>query len=132
MPEKELSKLKKYINDRILCLKDKKFSGPQGERATYDEGHINGELLAFEQMLHEIEKRERFLRWAAEIDEVACELSYELEPDADAISIRIRQGLYEHIKAELQGYFHTSRDFKWRRARSVAAKYMYDRTGGGK
>lgn len=133
MPEKELSKLKKYVNERIECLNGKQFTGPQGEPATYDEGQINGELLAFQQVLHQINKQERYIRYALEVDEVVCEVSYEYIRANLASSgrVRERERLQEHIRAELSGYFHMSMKFKWERARKIADTYMRDRPGGG-
>lgn len=133
MPEETLKKLKKYVTDRIACLKTKLPEPVQGEPALYDEGHIWGELCAFEEILHEIEHRERFLRWSAEIDFIAYECSYEFI-SANLLSggkDERRDRLQQYIKAELQGYFHMSLLFKWRRARRAAAEYMHGFQQGG-
>lgn len=129
MPE-DLSKLKKYVTDRMVDVKDKQSKGPQGEPATYDEGYINGELWGFEQILHQIKKIQARLQHEADCDEVACEVSYEIEPGEDALSVRVRKGVFDHIKEELLTWRYKNLNWKYDKGRKIAAEYMYDRTGG--
>ena len=131
MPDKQLSKLKKYVTDRIACLKDKLPDPVQGEPALYDEGHVNGELWAFKQILNEIEKVQAQLQHELDADEVAYEVSYAMEPDEDPVSVRVRQGIYEHVKTELLTWRNRDLNWKYEKGRRVAAKYMYDSVGGG-
>jgi hypothetical protein len=131
MPEEKIKKLKKYVTGRMECLKDKLPDPVQGEPALYDEGHINGELWAFKQMVNEIDKVLRQLQHERDVDEVACEISYEMEPGDDALSVRVRQGIDEHIKKELSLWPNRDLNWKYEKGRRVAAKYMYDKMGGG-
>ena len=128
-----LTKLKKYVTEQIECAKLKRPEPIQGEPDSYEYVHSTGELHAYREVLHEVERREQLGKWATEVDYVACEVSYEYIRSnlASVGKTELRNDLQEYIKKELQGFFHMSLKFKWEKARREAAKYMYNRAGGG-
>ena len=130
MPKNELSELKKYVTDQMACVKAKQPSPIQGEPDSYDYSHAAGELWAFKQVLNEIERSLAKIQHEADADEVACEVSYEMEPDEDALSVRVRQGIFDHVKAELLTWPNRDLNWKYEKGRRIAAKFMYNKVGG--
>jgi hypothetical protein len=134
MPE-HLQELKKIISDNIATLQEKvrpRFStfGPD-EDEVRENTCARGELWAYKQILSEIDKRLARIQHESNVDEVATEISYEMEHNDDPISVKVREGVYIHVQKELLYWHNRNLDWLYDKGRKIAAKYMYDKTGGG-
>lgn len=133
MPE-DLQELKSFVSDQITKLQDKlrpSFStfGPDEDEIREDT-YSRGELWAYKQILSELDTRLARIQHEANIDEVATEVSYSMEPDDDLISVKVREGIYEYVKQELSCWHNRDLDWLYDKGRKIAAKYMYEKVGG--